>query len=209
MGGAILPRVYKRQRSNFACPDCRNLVPMAVVVKAAGHLYPAVPVPPAAPPDDRACGAASRRLPAAAATRGGLAAAWRVVVSSLTLHQFRQDRVSSHPPNASLLGFLVRPHPPDGTGCPRHPLLAAPPPLACPARLAPTRRLSEPCRLSRRCWRRLSAPGWVLTRPTGSAAGLVAAVRLALLQVLALSRVVSPVAHTSCAAPRASCAMSR
>ena len=70
MGGAILPRVYKRQRSNFACPDCRNLVPMAVVVKAAGHLYPAVPVPPAAPPDDRACGAASRRLPAAAAARG-------------------------------------------------------------------------------------------------------------------------------------------
>ena len=33
--------------------------------------------------------------------------------------------------------------------------------------------------------------------------------RLVMRQVLALSRVFSPVAHTSCAAPRASCAMSR
>ena len=180
-----------------------------MAVNAAARPDPAAPMPPAAQPDGRACGAASRRLPAAAAARGGLAAAWRVVVSSLTLHQFRQDRVSSHPPNASLLGFLVRPHPPDGTGCPRHPLLAAPPPLACPARLFPTRRLSEPCRLSRHCWRRLSAPGRISTRPTGSAAGLGVSVRLVMRQVLALSRVVSPVAHTSCAAPRASCAMSR
>ena len=147
MGGAILPRVYKRQRSNFACPDCRNLVPMAVVVKAAGHLYPAVPMPPAAPPDGRACRAASRRLPAAAATRGGLAAAWRVVVSSLTLHQFRQDRVSSHPPDRPLLGFLRRTRPPGAADWPSHPLLPAPPPLAVPAALDPTHRLSAPCRL--------------------------------------------------------------
>ena len=165
-------------------------------------------MPPTAQPDGRACGAASRRLPAAVATRGGLAAAWRVVVSSLTLHQFRQDRVSSHPPDRPLLGFLRRTRPPGAADWPSHPLLPAPPPLAAPATLDPTRRLSAPCRLSRRCWRRLSAPGRISTLPTGSAAGLGVAVRLVMRQVLAPSRVVSPVAHTSCAAPRSSCTMS-
>ena len=133
---------------------------------------------------------------------------WWVVVSSLTLHHRRQDRVSSHPPDRPLLGFLRRVRPPGAADWPSHPLLPAPPPLAVPAALDPTRRLSAPCRLSRRCWRRLSAPGRISTLPTGSAARLEVSVRLVMRQALALSRVVAPVAHTSCATHRASCTMS-
>ena len=74
IGGArpimIPPPVYKRQPSNFARRLAEIPVPAAVAVNAAARPDPAAPMPPITQPDDRACGAASRRLPAAAAARG-------------------------------------------------------------------------------------------------------------------------------------------
>eukprot|EP01045_Picozoa_sp_COSAG04_P031613 COSAG04_NODE_5914_length_1457_cov_1.709867_1_plen_301_part_10 len=205
------PRGLRRRCSRIA--SCRSLVrtrtpSAAVAVKAAGHLYPAVPMLPAAPPSGRACGAASRHPPAAVAARVRLAVAWRVVARPCLAHHLLQDWVFSHPSTRPLLGFLRRTHSPDAADWPCHPLLPVAAPLPCPAPLDPTRRLSAPCRLSRRCWRRLSAPGRISTLPTGSAARLDVSVRLVMRQALALSRVVAPVAHTSCATHGASCAMS-
>ena len=74
IGGARLVMiplpVYKRQPSNFARRLAEIPVPAAVDVNAAARPDPAAPMPPITQPDDRACGAASRRLPAAAAARG-------------------------------------------------------------------------------------------------------------------------------------------
>ena len=97
MGGArlvMIPTpVYKRQPSNFARRLAEIPVPAAGDVNATARPKLAAPMLPAAQPGGRACGAASRHLSAAVATRGGLAAAWRVVVSSMSPHHRRQDRV--------------------------------------------------------------------------------------------------------------------
>ena len=143
-GATILSRVYKRQRSNFARPCAEIPGPMAMVVKAAGHLYPAVPMLPAAPPGGRACWAASRHPPAAVAAPVRLAVAWRVVVSSVSPHHLLQDRVFSHPSTRPLLGLLRRTHPPGAADWPCHPLLPVAAPLPCPTLLVPTHRPQHP-----------------------------------------------------------------
>ena len=60
----------KLQPTDFARWLAKILVSAAVDVKAAARPDPAAPLAPAAQPDGRACGAGSRRLPAAAAARG-------------------------------------------------------------------------------------------------------------------------------------------
>ena len=102
MGGAkcateILQR-SKLQPTDFARWLAEILVPAAVDVNAAARPDPAAPMPPAAQPDGRACGAASRRLPAAAAARGWLSTR-RWSTARPTLHVIPKGDWSSQLPN--------------------------------------------------------------------------------------------------------------